>query len=340
MASRRSALLMLALLCVLPAPQAFAMQDEGATLQGTPVQRIRANPQGFRDREASIVGKISRYVDEGDRETSTYYLEDDFGIQLRVLTRDALPPVDSRWFITGIIALDPVGDPYLVESGRLSQDAPPEVPLPVEAAIVEDVAPAGPFRSPLFLGGAGLLLLALLIWVMRSRSATVTPAPITSTGSYAPPPAPPGGTGEIPVPHHTAPTADMADFYDGRTVRFARPTTLNGTLKLLPGRLEVLSGPDKGNEVRLVHPGGATPEITFGRSEGPAFAHIQLTAPTVSRRHALMRFEAGTWNIANFSDTNPIVVNDAPLLDIGQGRVLSDGDTLEFGEVSFKFHAR
>ena len=73
-------------------------------------------------------------------------------------------------------------------------------------------------------------------------------------------------------------------FANGETLRFALPD--EGTLRFLPGRLEVIAGPDAGREIRFVAPPGAgdAVEITFGRTEGPAYRHVQLLARTVSRR--------------------------------------------------------
>jgi hypothetical protein len=57
-------------------------------------------------------------------------------------------------------------------------------------------------------------------------------------------------------------------FANGETLRFALPD--EGTLRFLPGRLEVIAGPDAGREIRFVAPPGAgdSIEITFGAPRG------------------------------------------------------------------------
>lgn len=312
-----------------------------ASIQSTPVQRIRANPMPFVDREVAIVGKIIRYVDTGDLETSSYYIEDDFGVQLRVVTRDPLPSVDSRWTVNGIIAVDPRQDPYLVEARRVEEVDQTAVPAdPVMPPPEVEEAGTSPWSPYLPIGLGGALLLGFFAWlVVRRPGGTPAQVPSPVAAGVGGPSGPSASTPPEAGPGWGA-SPSGNDFYDGKTVRFHRPSTQDGTLKLLPGRLEVLTGPDRGNEVRFVHSGAANPEITFGRSEGPKFQHIQLTAPTVSRRHALIRFDAGDWSIANFSETNPVVVNGSPLLAIGNAKALEEGDTIEFGEVSFKFHGR
>lgn len=114
----------------------------------------------------------------------------------------------------------------------------------------------------------------------------------------------------------------------------------DGTLQLLPGRLEVLGEDGEQGEVRFVRVPGEEPEVTFGRSEGPPHRHVQLRAPTVSRMHALMRFEDGRWSVSNLSRTNPVVINGGDMADDETERPLEDGDRIEMGEVGFVFHSR
>lgn len=129
-------------------------------------------------------------------------------------------------------------------------------------------------------------------------------------------------------------------FTSGETLRFAIPD--EGTLRFLPGRLEVVGGPDTGREVRFVAPPGSgdTVEITFGRTEGPAYRHVQLLARTVSRRHAVMSLDDGHWNLTNLSATNPVLLNGRALAPDETAPLLVDGDRIEMGEVVFLFHSR
>ena len=116
-------------------------------------------------------------------------------------------------------------------------------------------------------------------------------------------------------------------------------TLIEGTLQLLPGRLEVLTGSDRMKEVRFVRVPGPV-LVTFGRYPGDKLTHVQVDSPTVSRMHASMRFAGGNWHIKNLSDTNPVIVNGQPLPTVGGERVLSDGDQVEMGEVIFRFRPR
>ncbi|MBX6364647.1 MAG: FHA domain-containing protein, partial [Gemmatimonadetes bacterium] len=139
-------------------------------------------------------------------------------------------------------------------------------------------------------------------------------------GSFGAPPAPRAGNGGADEPD-AAPAAD------------------DSTLRLLPGRLELVAGAGD-REIRFVQGPSAVTEITVGRQAGPAMRHLQLPAPTVSRLHARLRYEEGRWSIANLSRTNPVVVNGAPLGGAEARAPLREGDRIEVGEYIFIFHER
>ena len=131
----------------------------------------------------------------------------------------------------------------------------------------------------------------------------------------------------------------MRDERSAVTLRLERP--YDGTLQFLPGRLEVIEGRDSGKEIRFVHtPGPDGSTITFGRSEGAHYRHVQLNEPTVSRLHAKMVLDGRTWSLVNLSATNPVVVNSLPVAGEGSSAVLREGDRIEMGEVVFRFRAK
>ncbi len=112
----------------------------------------------------------------------------------------------------------------------------------------------------------------------------------------------------------------------------------DGTLELLPGSLEVQNGPGPGQEFRFARVPGEEPVITFGRSSGPRYRHVQLGSATVSRLHARLTLREGGWVLQNESKTNPTSVNGRPLQGNSEGTPLRDGDRIEMGEVVLLFH--
>jgi hypothetical protein len=131
--------------------------------------------------------------------------------------------------------------------------------------------------------------------------------------------------------------ADPRDLAESATVRFRRPG--DEPIQLLPGRLEVVAGDARQQDIRLVRVAGERPELTVGRDPGTSVHHVTLCSSTVSRRHAKFTFEDGDWVVANLSTTNPVVVNDHELTRDEPGRRLADGDRLEIGEVVLHYHA-
>lgn len=136
-------------------------------------------------------------------------------------------------------------------------------------------------------------------------------------------------TGETPRPD------EVAEVIQGRSLRFQRP--VDRTRRFIAGHLRVEDGPDAGLELRFVHLHDAEETtITFGRSEGPAFRHVQLLEPTVSRAHARLVHEGDAWSLTNLSRTNPVSVNGIALHDDAPRR-LRDGDRVEMGTLAFRY---
>lgn len=182
------------------------------------------------------------------------------------------------------------------------------------------------------------------IRTVRSPYATPTHEPVDpilvhSQPSYAPPPPPPESPAATPPAgaRHVNGNGD-GDAGDG-TTKFKRPT--DRTLQFLPGRFEVVAGTGIGSEIRFVRTGGPDgSSVTFGRAQGAPYRHIQLDVPTVSRRHAQMRWDGARWSLTNLSSTNPVAINGVVLPGEGTAIDLSDGDRVEMGEVTFRFHAQ
>ncbi|HYW32558.1 MAG TPA: FHA domain-containing protein [Gemmatimonas sp.] len=146
-------------------------------------------------------------------------------------------------------------------------------------------------------------------------------------------------SGSSPAPNAPVSAHDVpGSMVEGHLLRFSVPA--EGTLQFLPGRLEIAAGRDAGREIRFVRvPGPDGTVVTFGRSDGERYRHIQLRDQTVSRAHARMRLLDSTWHLMNLSGTNPVVHNGRTLSpDEEQG--LGDGDRIEMGEVLFTFRTR
>lgn len=127
---------------------------------------------------------------------------------------------------------------------------------------------------------------------------------------------------------------------EGRSLRYYQQTE-DGTLEFLPGRLEVIGGADRGQEIHFVRPSPEElPSVTFGRLEGSPHRHVQLLDRTVSRQHARLTYVESRWHLTNLSHTNPVQLNGVALPDDGPATTLNTGDRIEMGAVVFVFREK
>lgn len=140
---------------------------------------------------------------------------------------------------------------------------------------------------------------------------------------------------DAPPAHSRAPL-----LVQGRSLRYYQQAE-DGTLAFLPGRLEVVGGADRGQEIHFVmSPDEEHPSVTFGRLEGPPHRHVQLLDRTVSRQHARMTFADSRWYLTNLSRTNPVQVNGVAMGEVAPAMALSTGDRIEMGAVVFVFREK
>ncbi len=210
-------------------------------------------------------------------------------------------------------ALRDHGRPLLVMPMVPSSDIP-------RTPLVRDVMPAR--RSP-------ITALAVAEPLAASEYQMVAASPEDALATMT--------TGETPRGNDAVHEA-VAEMIHGSALRFHRPA--DHSRPFLPGVLRVSEGPDAGIELRFVRLAESEPPVvTFGRSEGPPFRHVQLLEPTVSRAHARLAYQDDGWYLTNLSRTNPVLLNRLPLTD-EQGTRLQDGDRIEMGALAFRYLSR
>ncbi len=119
------------------------------------------------------------------------------------------------------------------------------------------------------------------------------------------------------------------------------PTDVSGTMRFMPGKLEVIKGENAGTTFRMAgYPtNDGTSVVTIGREKntGPGeFAHIQLKERTISRKQAELLQKDGKVSIKNLSKTNYTQVNGEEIPP-EHTRELKGGEILTFGEVDIKY---
>lgn len=294
------------------------------------VEAIRLAPEQHVNEIRTVVGVVDRLVSRNGSDEPAFYLEDDFGHQLLVIPMGEAPARGSRVEATGVVSLDPVGDPVLTvfdDDGLRAVDPAEAVPGPEPGVAPGAQSSAVPDGSQ----GWGrllpwLMLLAVVVaggWLLMARRDATEERPIVT-----------GPQRDSDVDFATSalwPESD--DAFEGRTLRFIRP---DPTVRLMSARLEVVSGADAGQEIRFVARPGEPISMMFGRAPGEGEGCVTLKQKTVSRTHAVVRYRHDEWLLENLSLTNPTVLNGEKLGV--KERLLTDGDRIEMGEVVFVFH--
>jgi hypothetical protein len=239
--------------------------------------------------------------------------------------------VTKRYRVSGPVSVDPRNSEVFISEERRKKL---EKPLPTPAVAQTDVSkekekaaapPPAEDKSSLYLliGGIGLvfvLLVILVVLILKRNRAAASPGALP--GEF--------GAEGLPAPIETV---------EGKTIKLQVPPP--GTLKLLPGRFEVVAGDDKVKEIRFYKPKGrTTAEITFGRAKGPAYSHVQLTPMTVSSRQAKVVFDNGRVYLVNYAgaESNPTRLNGREMA-IEESATLQPEDTVAMGEIEFRFKA-
>ncbi len=157
--------------------------------------------------------------------------------------------------------------------------------------------------------------------------------------AYAPPPAAapgartemaPGGlappTPMAPVRPSALPPPPIAAGGDSEKTRYTAAPAAAGSLV---GVLIALEG-ELTDQLYRVYDG----ENGLGRGDNQRIA-LKVTDRSISREHAVIIHQDGAFGIRSLKgDDNPTILNGEPVPD---GAMLSDGDTLKLGSVTFRF---
>jgi energy-converting hydrogenase Eha subunit A len=330
--------------CILAGVLVACGLGEPALGQSSPkVQDMKRSPRLFVNEVVRIEGFVTQYVEGNAQTTRFFFLKDDWGGFLKVRTSRDAPEVGHRYAVTGPIGIDPrSSEIYLSEESRVHLEPSPgsaenpgaaasaAQPPPATVATEPVQEPEGPepARGRLNLALVVILavvLLGLIIGLILVLSGRRRERPRTSDFAAA---------ASLPTEAPPAPQQVI----EGRTIKMHAPPP--GTLKLLPGWLEVVAGDDVVKEIRFYRmKGEVAAETTFGRATGRPFTHIQLKPMTVSARQAAILFDGAAPKLTNFAsnESNPTSVNGRDL-GVNESVVLSDGDKIKMGEVSFVFH--
>lgn len=264
-----------------------------------------------------LVGTVVHYGDDLKRESQNYYLKDDWGEIIRVVTpKDfPLPKINERCKVNGMVDISSKDEVFFVEKDRM--------PI-LEITTPKVVEKTDPTIYYLIIAAALLLIVIIVLAIVMISS--------NKRNQFLPPTADLDGNA-YDFGSHLEP-----EVLETPTLKITVPPP--GTLKLLPGRLETKDGDDALTEIRFYKTKNQDEtEITFGRGNGPNYSHIQLKPMTVSTKQAKLIFTNGKYTLINYSTTNPTMVNGVSL-GKDDSVTLNEGSRIEMGEVVFIFHEK
>lgn len=287
-------------------------------LEPVDIKTILNDPYHFRQSLIMIRGTVTQYGDEANPYSQYYYLRDNNGAIIKIIADLSLPIVNKPYEIEGTVFINEKGEVNIIERKKKElitfSSQQPQAKKEIEN-----------YGIYYLIGVAVIFLVIVIIFALIMRKSQEYPIPI------------PGPTIEKKRLNNRPKPVPMIE---GGTIKMARPPA--GTLKLLPGKLEVVSGEDIIKNIRFYKAKAQEEtEITFGRNPGTDhnYTYIQLKSDTVSVKQAKLIYTNGKYRLINYSTINPTIVNNQPL---GHecSVILEEGTKIEMGVVTFVFHEK
>lgn len=281
------------------------------------IGEIVNSPARFNNEFVKIHGLVIQYTQGDNQTTSFYLLKSDYGAIIRVNTAQGRPETNAKYDVSGTVVIDQSNHQvYLVE--QLKYKIFDTVPKP------ETIN----WLLVLIIGGVLLLIILVIVYFIiriSSGKSSVTNEPSMH-----------------PHHHHEDVLQEMnfssMDDSDFKTIRISQSSPK--TLKLIPGKLQIISGLDKGKEFPIMgFPGSEGCVLSIGREKGSSeseLSHIQLLEKTVSRRQAEIMYIDNKLFVKNLSDTNLTQLNGVDL-KIGESGEVVPNSIIKTGEVEFKY---
>lgn len=281
------------------------------------IGEILKNPSNFNNEFVTTEGLVIQYTQGDERTTSFYLLKSDYGAILKVNTAQGQPETNAKYEVSGTVVIDLVNRTvFLVEQSKIKR---------TNSDIKIVTSPVN-WMLIIAIGGLVLLIVLLIIYlVVKNRSekresniaAMTRPSDINAS------------------PISVSPSNDNQDF---KTIRITQSSPK--TLKMIPGRLQIISGLDKGKEFPIMgFPGSDGSVLTIGREKGNSqseFSYIQLLEKTVSRKQAEILYVDQKLYVKNYSETNLTQLNGVDL-KFGERAEITINSIIKTGEVEFKY---
>ena len=315
----------------------FLVNPNWSQVNAVSVKKIVEHPDIYYTAYIETEGFIIHYKPETSTSTSYYLLMGEYGDTLKVNTAEEKPEINQKYRVNGILYKERIIKngkviyrPFLSEKSKICLTCPTPPPGP---NIVEGQG----FDSRIYYiigGAAGLLLIGLFAFVKIRNKNNHQPTNWESenlTTDYSQIPK----TQEVPPPYN--PPYPDEEF---KTIKI--DTTPSKTMRLIPGRLEIINGEDKGKTFLIQgYPTKEGSIVTIGRevvSGERKHSHIQIDQhyQTVSRKQAEIIYYDKKLYLRNLSETN-ITEVDGHELGLGEKVELKPNSIIKMGEIEFQY---
>lgn len=300
----------------------------------TVIKDINENPSAFNNKFVTVKGVVIQHSDESSSSTKNYALKGDFGGVIIVNTNSSLPETNKKYVVTGtVVGTATSNAPILVEDNRTLLTPPAKAAAPLTPAPTVDEETSYTNYVVIGIAGFALLVLIALYFILKKKN-TTNQMPREESESKA-------KTEEAKERPQPKTASTMNNDQDFKTIKIVTDDAPK-TMKLIPGFLEITTGPDTGKKFSIT--GFPTPEgniISIGREkvEGEKkYAHIQLNEQTVSRKQAEIISNGSLLQLRNLSSTNPTQLNGNDIQP-GQKVILVPESVIKAGNIEFTYRA-
>ena len=211
--------------------------------QKNTIEEIVSNPGKYETESVEVKGTVIQYNKSTSNTTAFYVLKSDYGKFIHVNTDEKQPTINKVYLVKGTV-INEMGQPLIIEKSKICQDCTSVVPIEGERGVSKNLL--------LVIIIVGIILIAILIILLKMQKKSAIPvASESEIDSHK----------EVKTNDDTVIITHDTDF---KTIRIEQ--NVPKTMKFMPGKLEIISGPDKGKSFMLAgYPTAQGAIVSLGR---------------------------------------------------------------------------
>ncbi|MCB2221574.1 MAG: FHA domain-containing protein [Bacteroidetes bacterium] len=294
--------------------------------QEVTIENIVNNPGPFLEENVVVEGTVEQFVPETSTTNAHYLLEGKYGGIIKVKTSEAEPQKNKMYRVEGTV-YDENGRPFIHEASKICIDCESAKIFP------ENQVKEKNYLLYIIIAATFILLLIIIFYIIQNQKSKADKERKRKEEELR-------KVEEDRINRAKEQKTIETPDDDFKTLKFSSSDPK--TMKYVPGKLEIISGEDKGRILKFF--GYPTPEgsvVSVGRGKGRvegerSFARIKIDDKfmTVSREQAELIYREGKLFVRNLSNINPtevngIVVPEKEMIELEPGSVMKTGE-LEF----------